>query len=185
MKKFNIYFLTMGVVLLCGISMAQRAGADELIKVDAALRKIYKNATNFEMEQRTLSGAQTRRIGAKAGVAFDGTHATEIVIYTVYENRQIIGHALEDTVAGKWGPIHYLVGLGSQGAVLEVIVLDYQEIRGRPVAKRRFLRQYKGKTAQDPLQLREDIDGITGATISSRSLTDGVRKLLHIFEEIR
>ena len=72
-----------------------------------------------------------------------------------------------------------------QGAIVEVIILDYSEIRGKPIAKRRFLRQYKGKTTKDPVLLRRDIDGISGATISSRSLTDGIRKILYIFTEIK
>jgi Na+-translocating ferredoxin:NAD+ oxidoreductase RnfG subunit len=88
-------------------------------------------------------------------------------------------------VVGKWAPIRYLVGLDLNGTVLQVIVLEYKEIRGRPVAKKRFLNQYKGKTIQDELMLRSDIDGVTGATISSRSMTDGVRKILHIFKLIK
>ena len=104
------------------------------------------------------------------------------MLYILKGEDRVLGYAFEDTVLGKWGPIHYVVGINDAGEVLRVIVLDYQEIRGRPVAKRRFLRQYEGKTAHDPVRLREDIDGISGATISSRSLTDGIRKIINIFE---
>lgn len=83
---------------------------------------------------------------------------------------------------GKWGPIHYALAVNPDGRIHKAVVLDYEEIRGKNVAKSRFLRQYEGKSTKDPVMLRQDIDGITGATISSRSMTDGVRKLLHIFE---
>jgi Na+-translocating ferredoxin:NAD+ oxidoreductase RnfG subunit len=36
--------------------------------------------------------------------------------------------------------------------------------------------QYKGKGPADPLQLNRDVDGISGATLSSRAVTLGVRK---------
>ncbi|PIW58254.1 MAG: hypothetical protein COW13_05350 [Candidatus Omnitrophica bacterium CG12_big_fil_rev_8_21_14_0_65_50_5] len=77
------------------------------------------------------------------------------------------------------------MSLSPEGQVIEVSVLDYQEIRGKPVAKNRFLKQYQNKTIHNPVKLKKDIDGITGATISSRSLTDGVRKILYIFELIK
>ena len=47
--------------------------------------------------------------------------------------------------------------------------------------KVRSIRQFIGKDSEDPIRLRKDIQGITGATISSRGMTDGVRKLIYVF----
>ena len=180
-QGFNIRILLIcwGLILGAGLS-----SADELTTVDQALRQIYPDAAEFKKEIVNLSDQQQQAIAQKAQVSFDGGHMPQITIYTVYADGQVLGYAMEDTVIGKWGPIHYLVGISPQGAVVQTVVLDYQEIRGRPIAKKRFLRQYTGKTVRDPVQLRQDIDGITGATISSRSITDGVRKLLHAFDVI-
>ena len=157
--------------------------AEELIRVGEALKQIYRDATDFDREAFVLTAGQIKAVEEKSGVTFGRGHSTDIQMYVARKNDQVLGFAFEDIIAGKWGPIHYLAGLDPRGAVLEVVVLDYQEIRGRPIAKKRFLRQYKGKSIGDPVQLRNDIDGITGATISSRSLTDGVRKLLYVFHE--
>jgi len=54
-----------------------------------------------------------------------------------------------------------VVGIGPDGVIEEVVIVDYQEIRGKPIAKRRFLRQYDSKSLKHPLQLRQDIQGIT------------------------
>ncbi len=166
---------------VCG----RNAWAVELFKAEAALKNIFPTATNFEKKNIVLTEEQVRLVQESAGVSFEKTHSSTLVVYQVMAAQKVIGYAFEDVVVGKWAPIRYLVGLDLQGAVLQVVVLEYKEIRGRPVAKKRFLNQYKGKTIQDELMLRVDIDGVTGATISSRSMTDGVRKILHIYQLIK
>jgi Na+-translocating ferredoxin:NAD+ oxidoreductase RnfG subunit len=177
--NIRIFLICWGLISGTGLS-----SADELTTIDQALRQIYPDAAEFKKEIVNLSDQQQQAIAKKAQVSFDGGHMVQLTMYTAYADAQVIGHALEDIVIGKWGPIHYLVGISPQGAVVQTVVLDYQEIRGRPIAKKRFLKQYTGKSINDPLQLKKDIDGITGATISSRSMTDGVRKLLHAFDVI-
>lgn len=176
------YLLSAVLVLSVG---SRNSWAVELIKAEAALKNIFPEATNFEKKDVVLTEEQVRLIQESAGVSFEMTHSAKLIVYRIEASDKIIGYAFEDVVVGKWAPIHYLVGLDLQGTVLQVVVLEYKEIRGRPVAKKRFLNQYKGKTIQDELMLRSDIDGVTGATISSRSMTDGVRKILHIFKLIK
>jgi len=159
--------------------------AEELISVDKALQKIFRKASAFTPHTVTLSAEQISRLEEKADITFAGAHLETVTFYTAQENGQTVGYAFEDTVLGKWGPIHYLAGLNTDGQVKEVVILAYDEIRGRPVAKPRFLRQYKGKGLPAPVKLQRDIDGISGATISSRSLTDGIRKILYIFDDIK
>lgn len=176
-----IGILSSVVCLLAGLS---DSWAVELAKPEDALRTIYPSLTDIERNEILLSDEQMRFVQEAAGVSFGKTHFSKFVVYRIFESKRTVGYAFEDVVIGKWGPIRYLVGLDADGTVLQVIVLEYKEIRGRPVAKKRFLNQYKGKTIQDELMLRVDIDGVTGATISSRSLTDGVRKVLHIYPVI-
>lgn len=159
--------------------------AEELIGVEQALAKVFKKATGIERTDVALTPDQIVLIEKSAEIQFDQTHATHIIYYTARDAHGILGYVFEDTVQGKWGPIHYALAVDPRGTILEVVILDYQEIRGRPIAKKRFLRQYQKKSIGDPLRLRSDIDGITGATISSRSLTDGVRKLLNVFDVLQ
>ena len=157
---------------------------DQLIDIDHALKKIFPKISEAPKKRITLLPEMMDRIEKAADITFGTSHAAHIDVYTVHENGAVAGYAFEDIVIGKWGPIHYLVGVSPQGQVIKAVVLDYQEIRGKPIAKNRFLKQYQGKSLRDPLRLRADIDGVTGATISSRSFTDGVRKILHIFLEL-
>jgi electron transport complex protein RnfG len=60
----------------------------------------------------------------------------------------------------------------------------YREKIGSNVRKKRFLKQYKGKTKDDPLMVDYDIMGISGATISSWSIASGAKKALIMLESI-
>ncbi len=175
MKRFTL-------MIIFTLGAATAASGAHLISADKALKKIYRKATRFDSEPLNLTAEQMDRLADAAHITFGTAHAPRLVKYTAYRGEELLGIAYEDTVVGKWGPIHYLVGLDNDGQVIEVIVLDYHEIRGKPAAKRRFLKQYKGKDRGDPIRLRKDIDGVTGATITSRSLTDGVRKAVHAFD---
>lgn len=159
--------------------------AKDLITVDKALVKIYSKDAQFDRGEMTLTDDQMLNIESNAHITFKGTHSSKVVMYNVSQLGNIIGYAFEDTVMGKWGPIHYLVGLDLKGSIVQVIILDYQEIRGKPIAKKRFLRQYVNKDLKNHLKLKKDINGVTGATISSRSLTNGVRKIVYILEELK
>jgi Na+-translocating ferredoxin:NAD+ oxidoreductase RnfG subunit len=173
--------LTAVFLFLFAALPAPYALAKELVSVDKAIKQAYGETAVFETQRVELSGGHMEAIEQEAGIDFRHGHTGTVLLHTVTAQESVLGYAFEDTVVGKWGPIRYLLALGVDGHIKEVIVLDYQEIRGKPVAKRRFLKQYDGKSIKDPLRLRQDIDGITGATISSRSMTDGIRKLLHVF----
>lgn len=170
--------LTVAVLSLnifCGLAFAE-----VLTSKEEALKQLLAQAETVTPKTVSLSEEQKKKIERNAGVELN---SDEFRFYIGEAAGKIVGYAAEDTVPGKWGPIHYILGITPEGRVTNVIILEYKERRGRPVAKKRFLKQYIDKTASDPVRLRKDIDGVTGATISSRGITDGVRKLLYIFEE--
>jgi Na+-translocating ferredoxin:NAD+ oxidoreductase RnfG subunit len=76
------------------------------------------------------------------------------------------------------------VGLSKGGAVERVVILYFEEERGKPVADKSFLKQYVGKDAKSPLRLGDDIDAITGATVSSKSVTEAVRKAIALWDAV-
>ena len=52
------------------------------------------------------------------------------------------------------------------------------------MSRRRFLNQYRGKGPQSALRINKDILNITGATVSSRAVTIGVRKAIAAFQAL-
>jgi electron transport complex protein RnfG len=84
------------------------------------------------------------------------------------------------SVNGYGGEISMRVGISSTRSVTGVKILKMQETPGlgTKAQEANFLAQFIGKTLSDRLQAKEDIDAITGATISTQAVADGVRKAL-------
>jgi Na+-translocating ferredoxin:NAD+ oxidoreductase RnfG subunit len=92
------------------------------------------------------------------------------------------GWFLVDEVLGKHEFITYALGLDASGAVKSVEIMDYRESYGYDVRKDQWRAQFTGKTAADPLKLDQDIKNISGATLSSRHITDGIKRLLATYD---
>ena len=83
-----------------------------------------------------------------------------------------------DEVVGKHEMITYAVALKPDGSVKGIEVLEYVESYGYEVAEASWRNQFVGKQATDAVKLGTDIQNISGATLSCKHLTDGVKRLL-------
>ena len=91
------------------------------------------------------------------------------------------GYFFVDAVIGKHELITYAVLVGGDGKVRDVEILEYREAYGGDVRNPRWRAQFNGKQHGDTVQLGDDIQGISGATLSCQHLTDGIRRLLAIY----
>ncbi|KAA3656787.1 MAG: FMN-binding protein [Chloroflexi bacterium] len=84
----------------------------------------------------------------------------------------LIGYVTLGEAVGYGGPIVVAVGVDLEGNVVETAVSDHVETPSffKRVMDADFTEQLLGKTYHDAFQLDEDIDGITGATYTSRAL---------------
>lgn len=83
-----------------------------------------------------------------------------------------------DQVLGKHEFITYALVIDARGAVSGLEILDYRETYGGAVRNPKWRAQFTGKTYGAPLKLDGDIVNLSGATLSSAHITDGVRRLL-------
>jgi Na+-translocating ferredoxin:NAD+ oxidoreductase RnfG subunit len=90
----------------------------------------------------------------------------------------LLGFAQVRNVKGKDQPITFLVAIDPSNALKDIDVLVYREPYGGEVAYEPWRKQFRGKTSTDPLIVGKDIRNVSGATISSHSVTLGVRKAL-------
>jgi hypothetical protein len=88
------------------------------------------------------------------------------------------GWFIVDQVVGKHEFITFALALDATGAVKSVEILDYRESYGGQVRDPRWRAQFVGKRAGQSLQLGREVQNISGATLSSKHVTDGVRRLL-------
>lgn len=88
------------------------------------------------------------------------------------------GWFIVDEVIGKHEFITYAVGLDANGTVKQVEVMDYRETYGGQVRDASWRAQFAGKTSESKLKLDDDIQNVSGATLSCRNITNGIKRLL-------
>jgi Na+-translocating ferredoxin:NAD+ oxidoreductase RnfG subunit len=99
-------------------------------------------------------------------------------VLRISQGRRLLGFAQVRNVKGKDQPITFLVAIDSTNTLKDVDVLVYREPYGGEVAYEPWRKQFRGKTSRAELVVGKDIRNISGATISSHSVTLGVRKAL-------
>ena len=119
----------------------------------------------------TLSDAQAKQIEKTSGV---NVRLHEIKAWKVEGG----GVFVLDEVVGKHEFITYAVGIDANGKVVGVEIVDYRESYGYEVRNAEWRAQFIGKSSADPLQLTRDIRNVSGATLSCKHVTDGIKRVL-------
>jgi hypothetical protein len=91
------------------------------------------------------------------------------------------GYFFTDAVIGKHDLINYAVALSADGKVRQVEILEYREAYGGEVRTARWRAQFVGRRHGDPVKIGQDIQNVSGATLSCQHVTDGIRRLLSTY----
>ena len=158
---------------------AVAALAEHYLSVAEAQKICFLNASKFEAQQLRPSADQSKTIEQKSG---GKVRKTEIRFSVARKDADTIGVLMVDQVIGKHELIDYAVAISREGKVLQVEILEYREHYGGEIHNLKWRDQFKGKTAASKLKLNDDIYNISGATISCRNVSDGVRRVLATFE---
>jgi hypothetical protein len=121
--------------------------------------------------------ASVRRIFGDA-VQVDTLKVDTASVLRISRGGTLLGFAQVRNVKGKDQPITFLVAIDPANTVKDIDVLVYREPYGGEVAYEPWRKQFRGKATAAPLEVGKDIRNISGATISSHSVTLGVRKAL-------
>jgi len=146
------------------------ASAAVYLTVDEAEQAIFSGVA-LESTRVELSPEERSEIERRAG---------QRVRRSAFELRRASGGELlfVDRVLGKHEEITYVLGVAADGRVAGVEILEYRETYGGEIRRDEWRRQFVGRRAGDPLVLGGDVDNISGATLSCRHVTDGIRRLL-------
>lgn len=121
-----------------------------------------------ELDDEALAGLE-----ALLGYRPDRTDWTVFVALT---GDTVDGYAIIDDELGQHEPITFGVRMRPDATIDRVEVMVYREHYGDEVRDERFRRQFVGRDANDPMRLGREIVAVSGATISSRSLSRGARR---------
>jgi hypothetical protein len=158
------------VLVPVSTSLVSTGFAITYLNVQQAQEAIFPGKS-FSVSPVTLTETQRRQIEKESGVRLTRTPPK---IWRVSGG----GWFIVDEVIGKHEFITYAIGLTNEGAVHGIEIMDYRESYGGEVRDPKWRAQFVGKTRASPLRLDQDIKNISGATLSSRHLTEGVRRVL-------
>lgn len=98
------------------------------------------------------------------------------------KNGNIIGYAVSVKPFGYGGEISMIVGVKSDLTVSGVKILSLSETPGLGAKAQddNFLSQFNGKNKD--MKLKDDIAAISGATVTSTAVTDGVKEAISLVE---
>jgi Na+-translocating ferredoxin:NAD+ oxidoreductase RnfG subunit len=150
-----------------------------LLTLEEALEEVFPGHGRVEALTWRPTAEQRARLEATLGRRL---YEPRYEILEVWRGGEIMGYGVVTEERGKYRPITFLVGVTPDFHVRDAAVMVYRESRGGEVARRRFLGQYRGKSASDPIRINRDIVNVSGATISVRSVNAGVRKVLAVVE---
>jgi hypothetical protein len=155
---------------LAGVVASIPAHATVFLTVEQAQSLMFPGA-GFTPDFRTLTDAQAAAIERDSGV---NVRSRQVKVWRASAG----GWFIADEVLGKHEFIPLALGLDQAGRVVGIEILEYRETYGHEVRQPRWRAQFSGKQHGARLRLDDDIQNISGATLSSRHLTDGVKRLL-------
>ena len=154
--------------------------AVQYLGVEDAQRQAFPQATAFVPLPLALDADARARLASVARPP----GARDPKVWRAMAGERVLGTFFVDAVIGKQDYIGYALALDTQGRVLRLDVLDYRETHGWEIRNERWRAQFAGKSVADPVQLGQDIANISGATLSCRHVTDGVRRLLALHAQL-
>ncbi len=162
------------------IPSEEEIGVVEVLQSDeAALAAIFPDADSAQAGTVAIDSVMRGVLRSRLGrIVRDSAYT----YYDVFANGLRVGTAIIAEEQGKYRPITFMAGVDTSWRVADVRVLVYRESRGGEVRHTRFLKQYRGKSLENPIRINRDIVNITGATISVNALNAGVRKVLAVVE---
>ena len=176
-KSFLIIALSAG---LLGVGLPAGASAQEFFSVRELLAQQFKSSERVSFVKVHPSGEQRSRIEQRLG---RDLAKSDYTVYVAQTGTTVDGYALFDDELGQHEPISFATFFDAQGKVTRVEVVAYREPYGDGVRANRFRQQFVGKNAQSGFVPQNDIDAISGATISSRALCLGVQRAALLIDE--
>lgn len=98
-------------------------------------------------------------------------------LYKLSVREEFKGYLFLDSQRSKFDTFDYMVILNKDLSIKKVDILVYREAYGGEICSKVFLKQFHGKTSQSKIKIGDDIQGISGATISCRAAVNGIKTL--------
>ncbi len=170
MKNFKIIIACLLVVGLFSFSWPSKLDK----KVKATISKTYK------LKQYDLTA-----IRVEASVENITERKVNDCLFAIKSASETQGYIYVGEAPSMKNVFDYAILLSEDLEIVNTKVLIYREKHGRQIGMKRWLKQFFGMTSKDRPTLGDNVDGISGATISATSMTNSVREVLSTIEYLK
>jgi hypothetical protein len=153
--------------------------AADYLNVEAAQKAVYPEADAFQEVVLNQSPDQLQALLVRVGP--QPPHGT-IRIWKATRDGTLLGHVFVDEVIGRQNLITYAVGIDAGGTLRNLEIMAYRESHGSEIRNPAWRAQFDHRSDLEQLRFRIDIKNISGATLSSEHVTEGVRWLLALWQ---
>lgn len=153
---------------------------EEFMTEEEAVKTILPKSQRVRKELIRLTPEKKALIEERIGWKFP---EESFDLYIGETGDKIDGYAMIHNTIGKYKHMTYMVGVDPKGTCTDVELLVFRDAKGSEVGKKRFNSQYDGRTVSDPIRINKDIINISGATMSVRSMSAGVKRVLVLVDE--
>lgn len=163
--------------LICVVVAAALAGANLL------------TAEQIERQQ-LLKAEESRKIVLGAAESFEEQEG----YYKGLAGGQTVGYVFETEAKGYGGSVRVMTGIGQAGEITGIVILSHGETPGlgANAEKEEFRAQFQQAAPEDGLKVVKfqapgegEVEALTGATITTRAVSDAVNLAISQYYEVR
>lgn len=169
------------LVVLATFCIIKPCLGEVFLAQDEALEEAFPRAGSVKRHAVILTEEEREQVQKRARAK------VESKLVTVFEGRSdngSLGFAFIDSVVVRTFTTTFLVKLTPEGTVSRVMILAFHE-PPEYLPSDRWLTQFKDKPLSADLSPGRKIVGIVGSTLSAHAISDGVRRALAMFEQIK
>lgn len=173
--KLGITLLVVGTVAAVGLGLTYTVtrkkieAYDRQVEAKAAVAALPGVKSSSELKEDQQLEAKAREV--------DG-------VESVFRSDK--GYIFKVNTKGYGGPLVLAVGVDPSGKVVGIAAVSSKETMGlgSKVLEADNLKRWLGKTPGSRLQVGQDIQAVTGATVTSKAVTQQVKKALQAYQLI-
>ena len=152
------------------------------IACEEYLFNLYPKNTDISMQILQLDKQVKKEVENQVKQTF---YRDKLYYWTISQDDTTIAYAFLDNVIGKSMPITFLVILNINGNIINTNVIKYREAYGGEVGNKGWLQQFLYRNNNSSYNIGKDINGISGATISVKSMSKGIQKITTLYPLIQ
>lgn len=196
--KLGVVLLVVCMIAAFALSMTNEVTKDKILENTIianrqARQEVYSDADDFVL---IASSDESATYDAHpASVDYMAQHPEVVEVYQAMANGEHVGFVIKTEPKGYGGALEVVVGFSLDGTLQGVRVGNHQETPGLGAKAKTedFYNQYNGLSVQSAVDVvkvditsgNNEIKAISGATITSKAVTQGVNYGLSVIETFK